>query len=585
MCVPYLLATLLLLPHAASAADADPLVPSGSAPDGQGSLHLDSAILGPPGPSVAVWGLYARRPLLFDTAEGEVVGVREVVGVPVQLGWTLLDRARIDLLVPAYGWVDAPYAGYAGAALGEVQLSAVIDLVRPSAAVHFGIKPTLALPTATGDAPVRRGAHGGLAAILSGQLDIGFGYTAVAGFTGAAGEILGDAVLGSTVDLGAGAWWRLGDHWRLGGEVVGALGLSGPTRRSNHHLSGHLFAQVVLPSGFGLLVGGGTGLVPGVGAPKNRVMVALSWSRRLPDRDKDGLLDRDDTCPTDPEDPDGFEDDDGCPEYDNDGDGILDPIDDCPLEAEDLDGYADRDGCPDLDNDADEVLDLDDLCPDSPGEAAMDGCPNGDGDGLADHEDRCPVEPGATLLEGCPDRDADGLPDLDDACPDEAGPAELFGCPDRDGDGVPDSRDLCPDEPGPEGEDLGVADGCPKRVVITAEQVRLDEKVHFATGSDRIEPDSFPLLREVAWVLAEHPELALIEVAGHTDSRGSESLNRRLSADRAAAVRAFLLAEGIAPERLQSSGYGPDEPIDTNRTDAGRAANRRVELRVIRRSE
>lgn len=80
------------------------------------------------------------------------------------------------------------------------------------------------------------------------------------------------------------------------------------------------------------------------------------------DTDGDGILDKQDNCPREAEDYDGFEDGDGCPDPDNDGDGILDIDDDCPLQAEDMDGWEDEDGCPDPDNDGDGILDVNDKC-------------------------------------------------------------------------------------------------------------------------------------------------------------------------------------------------------------------------------
>ncbi|MBA3501168.1 MAG: OmpA family protein, partial [Deltaproteobacteria bacterium] len=98
------------------------------------------------------------------------------------------------------------------------------------------------------------------------------------------------------------------------------------------------------------------------------------------DPDKDGILGDADKCPTEPEDKDTFQDDDGCPDLDNDGDGIPDAADKCPLEAEDKDSFQDDDGCPDPDNDQDGVLDPQDKCPDQPetknGFQDEDGCPD-----------------------------------------------------------------------------------------------------------------------------------------------------------------------------------------------------------------
>jgi outer membrane protein OmpA-like peptidoglycan-associated protein len=95
------------------------------------------------------------------------------------------------------------------------------------------------------------------------------------------------------------------------------------------------------------------------------------------DTDSDGIMDSKDQCINEPEDKDGYLDDDGCPDPDNDADGILDANDKCPDQPEDFDGFQDDDGCPDPDNDQDAVADLDDFCPNTPGIKAGDhpGCP------------------------------------------------------------------------------------------------------------------------------------------------------------------------------------------------------------------
>ena len=98
------------------------------------------------------------------------------------------------------------------------------------------------------------------------------------------------------------------------------------------------------------------------------------------DPDKDGIVGDADKCPNEPEDKDGFQDEDGCPDPDNDGDGIPDAADKCPNEPEDKDGFQDEDGCPDPDNDGDGIPDAADKCPNEPetknGFQDDDGCPD-----------------------------------------------------------------------------------------------------------------------------------------------------------------------------------------------------------------
>src|SRR5215472_10271853 len=95
------------------------------------------------------------------------------------------------------------------------------------------------------------------------------------------------------------------------------------------------------------------------------------------DTDGDGIVDSSDQCILEPEDKDGYLDDDGCPDPDNDADGIVDTADKCPNEPEDYDGFQDDDGCPDPDNDGDGLADVDDYCPNTPGVRGGDkpGCP------------------------------------------------------------------------------------------------------------------------------------------------------------------------------------------------------------------
>ena len=142
-------------------------------------------------------------------------------------------------------------------------------------------------------------------------------------------------------------------------------------------------ARIYLPYGLIATVGAGGGLTRGTGAPRVRVLAGLTYRREYvppppdPDRDKDGILNDDDKCPDEPEDVDGFEDEDGCPDPDNDKDGIPDVRDKCPNKPEDFDGYKDEDGCPDPDNDGDGVLDGKDECPGTPKGVVVDakGCP------------------------------------------------------------------------------------------------------------------------------------------------------------------------------------------------------------------
>jgi len=118
-------------------------------------------------------------------------------------------------------------------------------------------------------------------------------------------------------------------------------------------------------------------------------------------------------------------------------------------------------------------------------------------------------------------------------------------------------------------------------VKLTAEKIEILSSVQFETDRDVIRPESEPVLREVAAVFAAHPELTRVRIEGHTDSQGGVEHNTALSARRALAVKAWLVAHGIDAGRLETAGYGPSRPIDTNATKEGRARNRRVEFTIL----
>jgi outer membrane protein OmpA-like peptidoglycan-associated protein len=259
---------------------------------------------------------------------------------------------------------------------------------------------------------------------------------------------------------------------------------------------------------------------------------------------------------------------------DTDGDGIYDKHDACP----EVPGLEAFNGCPDTDGDG--IEDAKDTCPNEAGLAEFNGCPDSDGDGVSDNNDKCPNVAGLKELAGCPDADGDKIADGDDNCPNEAGPAANNGCPwpDTDGDGVLDKDDNCPNEAGTRANN-----GCPEIVVPTVEvQNQLTEyarTINFNSGKSTFKSGTESTLQAIAAILKEYPK-ANFTIEGHTDSTGGKALNQRLSEARANAVMDYLVNNGISSARLTAQGFGPDMPIDSNRTRSGRAANRRVEVKL-----
>jgi uncharacterized repeat protein (TIGR01451 family) len=367
--------------------------------------------------------------------------------------------------------------------------------------------------------------------------------------------------VGNELSFGAGTAipFSIKDH-RFTGLVslagAAGLGATGGTQREEVPLELQGALQYRITPRLLATLGLGKGIIRGYGMPEFRVLGGIAWTEEdepqekkepapLPiekviDSDGDGFVDGQDKCPSEAEDKDGFQDEDGCPDPDNDQDGIPDAQDKCPNEAEDKDGFQDEDGCPDPDNDQDALTDGQDKCPVKPE----------DKDGFQD-EDGCPE----------PDNDRDGIPDGEDKCPVDA--EVINGVDDEDG---------CPDQ----GK---------SKVEVKAGKILILEKVYFATNKDVVLERSFPLLQQVALVLRANPQLTKVRIEGHTDSQGDDAFNLDLSQRRANSVMRILVERGIAAERLEAVGYGETKPVDTNKTAAGRENNRRVEFTILETAE
>jgi outer membrane protein OmpA-like peptidoglycan-associated protein len=291
-------------------------------------------------------------------------------------------------------------------------------------------------------------------------------------------------------------------------------------------------------------VAGGSSLISDAARSETfRVVLGLTWQPSTEgarvaargDSDGDGIPDGPDACPDEPEDADGFQDDDGCPELDNDLDGVLDAQDKCANEPEDRDGFDDDDGCPEGDN---------------------------DNDGIPDVNDRCPKE----------QEDKDGFDD-EDGCPDE----------DNDGDGILDAKDQCPDEPETVNgyQDL---DGCPDQGVqggpkLTAAEIDLQgERIDFAGRSDNLTKAAQQTLDVVATIMKSNPRVRFrIEVGVEEAStkKKDKTADQNLTQRRAEAVRAYLMNKGVDAPQLDAAGLGSDRPVDK---DPKSVKNRRVQF-------
>ncbi len=486
--------------------------------------------------TASVWTSYAHGSLV-DTRNAAAVPVRNALQMDVQLALGLFQHLEVGLSLPMHRQVVPGLSADGN----------TFETGDPSARTGFGDLRAFV------KAPLLRGTHR-----LALRVGVGFPTGQDERFMGAASWVLSPAFVYST---SFGRWTVAGN---LGARLVtrnvvsdlevndavtlGAALVFAATPRVSAALEANLRVGVGTSAGrdnqspLELLLGGrfavgrtmtvmagvGRGITDAYGTPDFRGFVGLRWQ---------GVRAR--VCTTGPEDHDGFEDGDFCADPDNDGDGIADDRDACPNDAEDIDGFEDADGCPDPDN---------------------------DGDGILDDVDRCPLDPEDHDRyqndDGCPelDNDRDGIPDVRDSCPDE--PEDRDGYQDDDG---------CP-EPGPDA------------VVVTRTDSRLlvNQRIFFDFDSDTLRNVSFPVLDEISSAIRRNPDIARLRVEGHTDDVGTPEYNVDLSFRRARAVMEYLIAHGVARDRLEVAGYGHQHPVSEDRSAEGQSLNRRVEFTILR---
>jgi outer membrane protein OmpA-like peptidoglycan-associated protein len=235
-------------------------------------------------------------------------------------------------------------------------------------------------------------------------------------------------------------------------------------------------------------------------------------------------------------------------------------------------------------------------------------CPDRDGDLLCDADDKCPDDPEDMDKDqdddGCPeyDRDGDGIHDQNDRCPDQAEDKDKFldedGCPDEDNDGdgineYPVKSDQCPDKPEVY-NGLDDMDGCPdelpeappppkefKNIVVEDDRIVFKRQINFATNSAKIVGQlSEEILDEAAEALRTRTEVR-VQIEGHTDERGPDKKNKKLSQARAESVVNAMVARGLARSRLVPVGFGEERPLDPGHTKEAWEKNRRVEFNFL----
>lgn len=509
---------------------------------------------------------YGHNPLVLGRlsskgsfAQIEPIIMHQLLG-HVELAGSFLDRVNLSFMLPVTflerGTEAAGVTPLAGAGVGDPRFSGMVRFVGQADRTPFSLHLSAtvwiplrqfnaALAPQLSEQTVRFSPK-----LIAGGLYRKFRWSATASFIYRAEALLGQTVtIGPEVQLGlSGSYADLYRRFAVGPELLLSTVVTGgnafgrdftslETLVGAHYNAVH---QVQFGAAFGL------GILRQPGTPDVRFLVRVAYApiRQPPsaDLDRDGIPDREDACPQEK--------------------GISDPD-------------RTRNGCPrpsDLDNDG--VSDAQDLCPRDPRGVHPDpkrvGCPLGDQDhdGILDIEDPCPKQPPGDKPDpsrkGCPmpDRDNDGVIDKEDACPEEVA-----------GDKPDPKRPGCPMPK-------------PKEVVIDEEFLRGLQPIFFPRKSAKLDRRNEEGLQALAEQLRQHPERKKLLIRGHSDREGSEADNDRLARERAEAVRAWLIANGIAADRLETRGLGRSTPMpleegkeDQADSRAARARNRRADFR------
>ncbi len=576
-----------------------------SALDGQRFLGMDDSAVGP------TWGMgggllfnYANDPFVYrydDEDLGEF-GILESVGTADAAFFVNLPRVRVGGILPLH-LVSSGYQVDGFRLLGDARLEATGEIIeRGAEGFGLGLNAGATVPTGNEESWL-----GDAGATFDGGLiaSVGVGPVvalASAGFQTGSGQILDDVVWGNRVSWGVGGSYAVTDALYVSAELQGDRILKSSTAPGASPAEALLGLHANAWEHLVVHVGGGAGITSGIGAPDWRALAGVSWNPRAPqaklnDRDGDGISDEVDNCPDQPEDRNGVDDEDGCP------DGNLTPTRIQVLDAagRQIAGVGlEMTSGPETGSytltDGELVRSLppgaykarvaaDGYAPASVTREVPEGGrheqvvrldPIGEFRIRVTHADGSPIEGARVVLIGSDEDPIAGQPDGSVSLVLPEGEYRMLVT----ADGYRPRRETMTIT----GQEKRTMDMVlsPSRVTITADQVAFDGKIYFEYDKATIKQESFNLLDEIAEALEANPQITRVRVEGHTDSKGRDSYNLELSQERADAVRSYLIDVGIDAGRLQAVGKGETELlIKPDDTDEKRARNRRVEFDIV----
>lgn len=556
---------------------------------------------------------YANDPFVYRYTDGrDEVKLLESVGTANALAWMTLPRARIGLDLPLHA-ISTGYRVDGFRLVGDARIMAAGEIIeRGDSGFGLGVNAWLDLPTGNeetwlGEASTTGGGALGLS-YATGQV---LAAANIGASTGTGSQFLDDLDWGSHLSWSAGLSYLIVPRVDVSAEVAGEylFGQSAPGANPAELTAGLRYHPQELPLIFSL--GGGSGITSGIGAPDYRIIAGVVWAPPHAssggaaisgDRDRDTIADEVDLCPDQAEDFNGIDDGDGCP------DGNLTPT---RLRVLDDKGNLVADAVVELSSGPETgsyTLGSGELVRSlPPGEytvkttaknhtqaQSMLQVPEGRTHAqdiriekvlapgtvvvTAKTSDGLPVPVNVRVLGDTPRR----VPAAKDGVTEMKLPPGTYSLV-LSADGYRNvEKTVTVDEAGTATVEVVMEGG---RVKLDGNRILILEKVYFETNSAQIKQESLPLLDEVASTLLNHPEIAHVQVQGHTDSRGAEDYNLDLSSRRAEAVRYYLVTQGVEESRLTAQGYGESVPLAKEENEKAWAMNRRVEFHITERAQ
>ncbi len=564
--------------------------------DGQRTLLVDDATVSRRfRPSARLLFQYVNDPLVYVVDDQQTRVVSDIVQADALLA-VAYDRLRLGLDIPVYLLASGIEGDENG--LGDVGAEARLVLLDPERDLFgLGLEGRLDFPTAN---MANSLGNSGLSYQVGGIFDLRIEDTLIAlnvGTKGVPETILDNVTIDDQFYYRAGLAQSLLDDDEAGisVELGGAFNYGESLTNTPSVPVEGLLGGWVRVGDFVLRAGGGIGLTEGIGAPDARVLLGVGYEPpTTADRDRDGILDDDDECRTEPEDIDGYKDKDGCPDpatsvhirfVDENGQPVPDvrmAVESTqegvrelsPRMAHELhpglytlrataEGFVPLESSLEVPEATEHevtkimtrptgILEIKVVGPDGRPVDARLSLDGGDRGRTSGDSTRVKVAPGEHMIRAT----ANGYRVAEVTIGLKAGETEIVEI---------------------------VLE--PSRVVVTVERVELREKVMFDTAKATIKAESFPLLDDVAQVLRDHPEIKMLRIEGHTDERGSAGYNMKLSDDRAASVRQYLIGKGVSADRLRSVGYGESKPLDAAHNEDAWEKNRRVEMWIEDRTD